>query len=288
MRYLSTWFRVCESHRRNPSRVFCHALSESHWRHAVMEVSWKCPNKYTVPFCFSSDSQQIQQLLHFLNCPFFFFSPFQTKASSIQKQDGKGKHSTLSPLTLLNKPDWWRFCGWQASTHRSFTHIHMAGLSQRLSRMAMPRAPLSSYHWYMLALNDSPAMPRTGLDKADQKPPQGAWKELHDSCNDESVPWYSFICYNRCSCPLLVLCVVLKLPSHPEVGYLKPWWYLQGCCGSDAGCTGGTQRCLCGQDPFFRPQPSQCPQQQTQQSSPCCMALHCISCPPMPFSCQDC
>lgn len=160
----------------------------------------------------------------------------------MQTEEGDGKGSTQAPLLLLNKPDWWGFCVWWASTCVIFPHIHAAGPSHPLSRMAVPRAPLSSSRWCVLALNHAPAMPRTGLDRTGQKPLQGACKELNYSCNCKPVPWSCFIYYNRCSCPLLLLCAVLKLPSHPEVGHLKPWGYLHGCCGSGAGCTGETQR----------------------------------------------
>lgn len=52
---------------------FSVGLRQSHQVHSVVEVSWKHPNKYAAPFCFSSDSKQEQQLLHFLNCCWFFF-----------------------------------------------------------------------------------------------------------------------------------------------------------------------------------------------------------------------
>lgn len=181
-----------------------------------------------------------------------------------------------------------------------FAHIHMAGPSHPPSRTAMPGAPLGSSHWGVLALTHALAMPGTKRDRTGQKLRQGACKELHDC---ESVPWSCFIYYNRHTGPLLLLSAVLKLPSHPEAGCLKPWgylhvgcikpWgYLHECCGSIAGCSGGTQRPpifdLQGQDPVLHPQPSPCPPRRTVQSSPRCVALHCIPCPSVPFYCQDC
>jgi len=140
----------------------------------------------------------------------------------------------------------------------------------------------------VFALNNAPEMPGTGLDRTGQKPLQGAREELNDSCKWESVPRYCFIYYSRRSCSLLLLCVAVKLPSHPKGGHLKPWGYLHGFCGSGARCTGGKLRPAHGQGPVCHPEPSACPLRWAVQSRPHCVALCCVPCPPVLTSCQDC
>lgn len=63
---------------------FSVGLCQSHQVHSVVEVSWKHPNKYAMPFCFSSDSKQEQQLLHFLNCWVFF--PFRLRLARCKQR----------------------------------------------------------------------------------------------------------------------------------------------------------------------------------------------------------